>query len=57
MMIGMALIGEGFGFHIPKGYIYVAMVFSLGVEMLNIRLRKRLAVTEPVKLRKKMEDE
>jgi predicted tellurium resistance membrane protein TerC len=57
MMIGMALIGEGFGFHIPKGYIYVAMAFSLGVEMLNIRLRKRLAATEPLKLRKKMEDE
>jgi predicted tellurium resistance membrane protein TerC len=37
------------GFHIPKGYIYIAMAFSLAVEMLNIRLRKKSA---PVHLRK-----
>jgi predicted tellurium resistance membrane protein TerC len=55
IMIGMGLIGEGIGFHIPKGYIYFAMAFSVGVEMLNIRVRKRLAA-EPVKLRKKLED-
>jgi predicted tellurium resistance membrane protein TerC len=53
ILIGMALVGEGLGFHIPKGYIYFAMAFSVGVEMLNIRLRKRL---EPVKLRKQMEE-
>jgi len=55
IMIGMALIGEGLGFHIPKGYVYFAMAFSLGVETLNIRLRKRL-VAEPVKLRKQTEE-
>ena len=50
IMVGMALIGEGFTFHIPKGYIYFAMAFSVFVEMLNMRLRtKRL---EPVQLRK-----
>ena len=55
IMIGMALIGEGVGFHIPKGYIYFAMAFSVAVEMLNIRVRKRMV--EPVKLRKKLDDE
>ena len=35
------LIAEGFGLHIPKGYIYFAMAFSVVVEMLNIRMRKR----------------
>ncbi len=54
ILIGMALVGEGFGFHIPKGYIYFAMAFSVAVEMLNIRVRKRL---EPVKLRKRLEEE
>jgi predicted tellurium resistance membrane protein TerC len=54
ILIGMALVGEGFEFHIPKGYIYFAMAFSVAVEMLNIRVRKRL---EPVKLRKKLEEE
>jgi predicted tellurium resistance membrane protein TerC len=50
IMVGMALIGEGFTLHIPKGYIYFAMAFSVFVEMLNMRLRtKRL---EPVQLRK-----
>jgi predicted tellurium resistance membrane protein TerC len=39
--IGVVLIAEGFGTHIPKGYIYSAMLFSVIVEMLNIRLRKR----------------
>ncbi len=56
IMIGMALVGEGLGFHIPKGYVYFAMAFSVGVEMLNIRLRKKLAA-EPLKLRKKLEEE
>jgi predicted tellurium resistance membrane protein TerC len=55
ILIGMALVGEGLGFHIPKGYIYFAMAFSVAVEMLNIQVRKRMA--EPVKLRKKMEEE
>jgi len=40
LLIGMSLILEGFEFHIPKGYIYFAMAFSVFVEMLNTRLRK-----------------
>ncbi|OED41938.1 hypothetical protein ACH42_12885 [Endozoicomonas sp. (ex Bugula neritina AB1)] len=40
IMIGIALVAEGLDFHIPKGYIYFAMAFSLIVEMLNFRLRK-----------------
>lgn len=40
ILIGVSLIGEGFDMHIPKGYIYFAMAFSVGVEMLNIRIRK-----------------
>ncbi len=35
-MIGMTLIAEGFGVHVPKGYIYAAMAFSAGVEALNM---------------------
>jgi len=41
MLVGMALVADGFSFHVPKGYIYFAMAFSLGVEMLNLRMRKR----------------
>jgi predicted tellurium resistance membrane protein TerC len=41
VMIGMALIGEGLDMHIPKGYLYAAMLFSLAVEALNIRARKK----------------
>jgi predicted tellurium resistance membrane protein TerC len=40
LMIGMALIGEGFGAHVPKGYIYVAMAFSAFVEGLNMLARR-----------------
>ena len=40
LVIGLALIADGFGFHIPKGYIYSAMAFAIMVELLNIRLRK-----------------
>jgi predicted tellurium resistance membrane protein TerC len=40
ILIGVNLIGEGLGFHIPKGYTYFAMAFSFAVEMLNIRIRK-----------------
>ena len=47
-MIGMVLIADGFGHHVPKGYIYFALVFSITVEMLNLRLRKKRV--EPVKL-------
>jgi predicted tellurium resistance membrane protein TerC len=48
ILVGVALIGESFDMHIPKGYIYFAMAFSVGVEMLNIRMRKRRAA--PVQL-------
>ena len=41
IMIGMVLIGEGMGMHVPKAYIYTAMAFSVAVEMLNIRMRDK----------------
>jgi len=40
LMIGMTLIADGLGFHVPKGYIYAAMAFSAGVELLNTLTRK-----------------
>jgi predicted tellurium resistance membrane protein TerC len=43
LLIGVMLVAEGLHQHIPKGYIYFAMAFSLGVEMLNLRLRARAA--------------
>jgi len=46
LMIGVMLVAEGVGFHIPKGYLYFAMAFSSGVELLNMRLRKRGAPVE-----------
>jgi predicted tellurium resistance membrane protein TerC len=49
MLIGLALVGEGLDLHIPKGYIYFAMAFSFGVEMLNLRVRRLRA---PIRLRK-----
>ena len=48
ILIGIALVGESLEFHVPKGYLYFAMAFSVGVEMINIRLRKK---TTPVDLR------
>ena len=41
VVVGVVLIADGFDKHVPKGYIYFAMAFSVGVEMLNIRMRKR----------------
>ena len=41
LMIGVVLIADGFGVHVPKGYIYAAMAFSAGVEALNIWARRR----------------
>jgi predicted tellurium resistance membrane protein TerC len=41
VVIGVVLIAESLGHHVPKGYIYSAMAFSVGVEMLNLRMRKR----------------
>lgn len=43
LLIGVALVADGLDLHIPKGYIYFAMTFSVGVEMLNLRLRARRA--------------
>ncbi|MBK9250971.1 MAG: TerC family protein [Proteobacteria bacterium] len=42
VLVGLALVADGFGTHIPKGYLYFAMAFSVGVEMVNLRLRKLL---------------
>jgi predicted tellurium resistance membrane protein TerC len=49
VVIGVVLIADGFGHHVPKGYIYFAMAFSVGVETLNIRMRKKSM--KPVELR------
>jgi predicted tellurium resistance membrane protein TerC len=49
LLIGFSLIIEGLHQHIPKGYIYFAMAFSVFVEMLNLKMRKKK--TEPIKLR------
>jgi predicted tellurium resistance membrane protein TerC len=54
ILIGVALIADGFELHIPKGYIYFAMAFSVMVEMLNLKLRKK---REPLQLHKVMNEE
>jgi predicted tellurium resistance membrane protein TerC len=51
LLIGMSLIGDGLGMHIPKGYIYFAMGFSVFVEMINLRVR---GAAEPVKLHQRI---
>ncbi len=43
VVVGVVLVAEGFGHHVPKGYVYFAMAFSVSVEMLNIRMRKKSA--------------
>ena len=48
LLIGVSLIAEGFEQHIPKGYIYFAMAFSVFVEMLNLKMKSRV---KPVALR------
>jgi len=54
LLVGFSLMGEGLDLHIPKGYIYFAMAFSLGVEILNLRIRER--AKKPVQLRKPIEE-
>ena len=54
ILVGVTLTAEGFDVHVPKGYIYFAMAFSVAVEMLNIRMRK--ARIEPVRLHKRLRD-
>ena len=50
ILVGVTLMVEGFDVHVPKGYIYFAMAFSVAVEMINLRIRKK--PTEPVTLHK-----
>lgn len=50
-VIGVVLIADGFDHHVPKGYVYFAMAFSVMVEMLNLRMRRRR--TQPVELRER----
>lgn len=45
ILVGTTLIAEGLDFHVPKGYIYFSMAFSMAVEMLNIRMRKKAKAT------------
>jgi predicted tellurium resistance membrane protein TerC len=54
LLIGLSLVTDGFGQHIPKGYIYFAMGFSVFVEMINIRIRRKAA---PVNLRHRYSEE
>lgn len=53
ILVGVTLIVEGFDVHVPKGYIYFAMAFSVSVEFLNLRMRKK--ATEPVRLHKRID--
>jgi predicted tellurium resistance membrane protein TerC len=46
VVVGVVLVAEGFGYHVPKGFVYFAMAFSLGVEMLNIRARKKAGLAQ-----------
>ena len=55
VLVGVVLIAEGFEHHIPKGYVYFAMAFSMAVEMLNLRQRARRQ-SRPVKLHKSIEE-
>ena len=52
VLVGVTLMSEGFDVHVPKGYIYFALAFSVAVEMLNIRMRARRRGRAPVKLRR-----
>jgi predicted tellurium resistance membrane protein TerC len=54
LVVGVVLIADGFEHHVPKGYVYFAMAFSVAVEVLNIRMRRRR--TDPVKLREPYTD-
>lgn len=55
ILVGVTLMVEGFDVHVPKGYIYFAMAFSVAVEMLNLRIRGR--AREPVRLHKPLAEE
>jgi predicted tellurium resistance membrane protein TerC len=51
ILVGVTLMIEGFDVHVPKGYIYFAMAFSFGVELLNLWMRKRDKAKKPIELR------
>jgi predicted tellurium resistance membrane protein TerC len=53
LLIGFTLVAEGLDVHVPKGYIYFAMAFSIGVEILNMRVRRN---SEPLRLTKKINE-
>jgi len=55
MLIGFTLVAEGFDIHVPKGYVYFAMAFSMVVELLNIKVRRRQTGSH-VRLNKKLEE-
>jgi predicted tellurium resistance membrane protein TerC len=58
IMIGLVLVADGFGQHIPKGYIYTAMAFSVFVELINLWIRKRSKTqVAPVALHEKYSDD
>lgn len=57
IMIGLVLVADGFGLHIPKGYIYAAMAFSVFVEMINLWIRNRRRKASPVKLHERCVEE
>ena len=57
LMIGLVLIADGFGFHVPKGYIYAAMAFSAGVEALNMLGRSATSKQEKAKLARQAADQ
>ena len=56
ILIGFMLMIEAFGHHVPKGYIYFAVFFSLVVEMINIQIRRRRAKLNPVQLKRRMKE-
>jgi len=53
ILVGVALVADAFEVHLPKGYLYFAMAFSVGVEMINIRMRRK---AQPVALRPHLDD-
>ena len=58
IVVGTLLVAEAFDVHVPKGYVYFAMAFSLGVEALNIRMRRAMSrkLRDPLKLNKGQPD-
>lgn len=56
VLVGTTLIAEGFDVHVPKAYIYFAMAFSVAVEMINLRLRRKLP-QNPVQLRHEISEQ